>query len=225
MSCIAPRWTYHIDLSIGDSMRQLRSAKKGQVITCHFRWSPETVDYLRDEGFKTFLMTRDLRDIAWSAIHYITSKDPTHRLHKYFQTLSSDEERLTAIIGGIDGAVIRDGKDAAPISALPKHFLGWLGEPDCMVVRFEDLIGDAGGGNDERQFETVTSIMRHVGLDSSEEEVTEVATKVFYTKARTFRKGQIGDWKNHFTEEHKRLFKETAGEALIKMGYEKGTDW
>ncbi len=35
-----------------------------------------------------------------------------------------------------------------------------------------------------------------------------------------FRKGIIGDWKNYFTEEHRRLFLEAGGEVLIKLGYD-----
>ena len=41
----------------------------------------------------------------------------------------------------------------------------------------------------------------------------------------TFRKGTIGDWRNHFTEEHKAAFKEVAEAELIKLGYEKDYDW
>ena len=31
--------------------------------------------------------------------------------------------------------------------------------------------------------------------------------------------------KDHFTDEHRRVFKETSGQALIRMGYEKDNDW
>ena len=34
-----------------------------------------------------------------------------------------------------------------------------------------------------------------------------------------------GDWKNHFTEEDRRVFKEEAGELLIRLGYEEDLDW
>ena len=39
------------------------------------------------------------------------------------------------------------------------------------------------------------------------------------------RKGVTGDWKNHFTPLIKKKFKEIAGEALIRLGYEKDHDW
>lgn len=40
-----------------------------------------------------------------------------------------------------------------------------------------------------------------------------------------FRKGVPGDWANHFNEDHKTYFKDKYGGLLIKLGYEKDTDW
>ena len=44
-------------------------------------------------------------------------------------------------------------------------------------------------------------------------------------RKRFYRKGIAGDWKNHFNEENKRIFKEIAGDLLIQLGYEKDFDW
>ena len=40
-----------------------------------------------------------------------------------------------------------------------------------------------------------------------------------------FRKGVVGDWRNVFTERDKYVFKEEAGDLLIKLGYEEDSDW
>ena len=40
-----------------------------------------------------------------------------------------------------------------------------------------------------------------------------------------YRKGKRGDWRNHFNEKHKLVFKEKYGDLLIKLGYEKNYDW
>jgi hypothetical protein len=40
-----------------------------------------------------------------------------------------------------------------------------------------------------------------------------------------FRKGIVGDWRNHFKETHIQRFKELAGEALMEWGYETDLDW
>jgi hypothetical protein len=44
-------------------------------------------------------------------------------------------------------------------------------------------------------------------------------------KSHTFRSGKTGGWKEHFTEEHKRLFKDVTGDLLVRLGYEESDDW
>lgn len=40
-----------------------------------------------------------------------------------------------------------------------------------------------------------------------------------------FRKGAVGDWRNYFSEDNVRVFKEIAGETLLAAGYEEDWDW
>jgi hypothetical protein len=40
-----------------------------------------------------------------------------------------------------------------------------------------------------------------------------------------YRKGQAGDWANHFTDAHIAAFKERHNELLIRLGYETNPDW
>jgi len=40
-----------------------------------------------------------------------------------------------------------------------------------------------------------------------------------------YRKGAVGEWKEFFTDQQKRWFKEEAGEALVMAGYEKDLNW
>ena len=40
------------------------------------------------------------------------------------------------------------------------------------------------------------------------------------SKSGTFRKGQPGNWQEHFTQANKAHFKATAGDLLIRLGYE-----
>jgi hypothetical protein len=44
-------------------------------------------------------------------------------------------------------------------------------------------------------------------------------------KSPTFRSGKTGEWKKHFTDEHKKIFKDVAGDLLIKLGFETDKDW
>jgi hypothetical protein len=40
-----------------------------------------------------------------------------------------------------------------------------------------------------------------------------------------YRKGKSGDWKTHFTEEHKRLFKKSYPDLVPTLGYDESDDW
>ncbi len=44
-------------------------------------------------------------------------------------------------------------------------------------------------------------------------------------RKRFYRKGIAGDWKNHFDDEEKRIFKEVAGDMLVRLSYEKDLNW
>ncbi len=40
-----------------------------------------------------------------------------------------------------------------------------------------------------------------------------------------WRHGKVGDWKRYATDDFKRWFKESAGAALVELGYEKDGSW
>jgi hypothetical protein len=103
-----------------------------------------------------------------------------------------------------------------------------LGE-NYAEVRYEDLL--------ERPEEEVGRLLRFLGADDASETVQRCIEKASFeswTKGRErgheestafLRKGVAGDWENVFTERDKEIFKEVAGDLLIKLGYEKDGDW
>lgn len=225
LPCVAPWWTYHLEETIPGALDQLYTVKNGQVVTAHLPWSKALVEILISQGFGILFIIRDLRDKAVSDVHYLVHKSTDHQLHRYFSSLNSDEERLMAYIHGVPDHCHPGGIRPRVWEDHTKSMLPWLDEPNCMTIRFEDLIGSAGGGSDKKQIETVEAIVKHIGIELSQEEIRQIAAKSFFTGSRTFRKGQIGGWRNHFTEEHKQAFKEVHGDTLIRLGYEKDYDW
>lgn len=225
LSCMAPRWGYHLDRQIDGYLAQLAKAKRGQLVTSHMPWSEDLIKVLQRERFKMFFMVRDIRDLAYSNVYYYTCKDKSHPLNRHFVRLSDDGSRLLASIQGVSAGDADDGQEWGTIGARVENYLGWLDEPCCLTIRFEDLVGKAGGGSDERQFETVKAILRHLDLDYSDSGIRQICRRIYTTKSRTFRKGQIGDWTNHFNHEHKEVFKRVAGQTLIRLGYERNLNW
>jgi hypothetical protein len=96
-------------------------------------------------------------------------------------------------------------------------------------LRYEDLLSEP--------VAEVKRLLEFLGADSDEKvarECVEAASFEQLSGGRApgeedsssfYRKGIAGDWKNHFTEEDKRIFKDEAGELLIRLGYEKDLDW
>jgi hypothetical protein len=216
---LAPRWRYHLNNDTPKLLPKIHKICKGQYVSGHLYWSQELIESIRTTNIRPLFIIRDLRDLAVSNFYYITYKEPNHRLHSYFKSLNSDAERLMASIVGIDGKLLKDGIRSKSMGEHAIAYAPWLNEPTCLTVRFEDLVGSNGGGSDEKQMKTIRAITDHLGIDMSEEQIDRIASKAFFKKSSTFRKGQIGDWKNHFTDEHQRAFKEVAGEALLKLGY------
>jgi hypothetical protein len=90
------------------------------------------------------------------------------------------------------------------------------------VVRYEDL--------HMRFDELRPKIYEFLGEDPALAAAPSEETKTLpgFSKenpASKHRKGVIGDWRNYFDERLTRIFKEEAGEQLIKLNYEQNNDW
>jgi len=101
-------------------------------------------------------------------------------------------------------------------------YLGWLDQKEVLTIHFEDLI--------HHREQTLTSIMDHllsrVTLPATRQLIlNSLETSINPKKSPTFRSGKTGEWKKHFTDEHKKIFKEVAGDLLVKLGYEKDNNW
>jgi hypothetical protein len=96
-------------------------------------------------------------------------------------------------------------------------------------VRYEDLLAEPVG--------EVRRLLEFLGADSDEEVARRCVEAASFEQlsggrpqgeedsSSFYRKGIAGDWKNHFTEEDRRVFNEEAGELLIRLGYEEGPRW
>jgi hypothetical protein len=213
----------HLDINLEtDYMRRrLREGPSGAIVTGHLVHRPDYAAMLAEEGYRSLLIVRDPRDVAVSFVHYVTTT-PGHYLYERYQGLGSDEERLlTTIVGIREQLVPWLANGLLDIGTLYGVFAPWTHEPLNRIVRFEDLVGPAGGGSRERQERAIGAIAEHLGLPLTAGETAVIADGVFDVTSPTFRRGLIGSWKEHFTAEHVRAFTEIAGQTLVEWGYEK----
>lgn len=224
MPGIIDRWTYHYAEEICDYKKQLSRGKHGQIISAHMYWNNALSEFLDQAGYKKFLMVRDLRDVCVSSAHYC-AKDKRHRLYDYFNSLGSWPEQLSAAIQGIDANKLADGVRSKSIAEHIDGYVPWVHDKRCLVIKFEDLVGAKGGGDLENQMNTIRRISTHIGLNLGDDKIREIAVNSFTNKTKTFRKGQIGGWRDEFSGENIELFKQVAGNQLIELGYEKDNNW
>ena len=190
--------------------------KPGEIISSHFDYDPELEQYLiNDASLKIIFLARDPRDIVISDMYYIL-KRPDHGYHKELKAMKSESEMLSALILGTD--TIR------PIDKQIKRFTGWI-SPQAFYAKFEDLVGEGGGGNNNTQKNTIDDLYSYLGITLSPELLDFISKNCRSAKSQTFRKGTINNWKQHFNEDIKTDFKNKAGDLLIQMGYEKDLFW
>jgi len=203
--------------------RTLGRVNRGQFMTAHFPYVEGLALELDRLGYRSLLILRDPRDVVVSAQHYVT-KMTAHDLHRRFtEQYRTADERIAATIAGFPADEYGRGQDS--IAERLERYLPWLSTPGVLVVRFEDLVGAAGGGSRERQDAAVEAVGRHVGRALRPDQVRAVAGRVWSDKSSTFREGRIGGWRDKLTPEQIALFKDVAGDQLIALGYETGRDW
>jgi hypothetical protein len=143
-----------------------------------------------------------------------------HGMHSYYtEQLQTMEERINAAIRGVE----EPGSKLTSIQAKYENYLGWLEEPNVLSMRFEDLIL-----NRETALGQILDYLETRGYSpivDHHQAVNILEESIAPRRSGTFRKGQPGNWQEHFTEANKAAFKEQAGDLLATLGYEKSTSW
>jgi len=196
----------------------LRANGGRDVASAHLFARPDAIKRVCSPDFVPYFIFRDPRDVVVSHVFYVTDMEAHHVHHNYYQSLPDFNARLNVSILG------RPDSDAEfpDIAGRFVPYLSWLDHPEVMAIHFEDLILDRAS--------TLTRIMDHfltrAPLQTSRQLIlNSLEASINPTKSPTFRSGKTGEWKKHFTDEHKRIFKEVAGDLLVKLGYEKNSDW
>jgi hypothetical protein len=196
----------------------LDSLRPCDVASAHLFARPEAVRHVCSPKFIPYFIFRDPRDVVVSHVFYVTDMEARHVHHEYYQSLPDFDSRLTASILGRPDADIEFPNIAERFAP----YLGWLNQQEVLMIHFEDLIHDR-----TVALSRITDhFLARVPLQTSRQLILDaLETSINPKKSPTFRSGKTGEWKKYFTEEHKEIFKNVAGDLLIKLGYEKNNDW
>lgn len=196
----------------------LDSLRPRDVASAHLFARPAAMERVASSTFIPYFIFRDPRDVAVSHVFYVTDIEARHVHHDYYASLPDFDSRLkTSILGRPDAGI-----EFPNIAERFAPYLGWLENPNVLAIHFEDLVDDRAAA--------LTRIMDHflarVPLRAPRSLILEaLESSINPAQSPTFRSGKTGEWRRYFTEEHRKIFKEVAGDLLVKLGYEKNNNW
>ena len=200
-------------------LKDLQRVPRGVIGWGYVEASPENVAFLCKPERVNYFIYRDPRDMLVSQVFFATDMHEDHGMHAYYKSLPNFGERLKVAITGID----RDGLHMVSLKQRYEGVFQWLEQKHILCIRFEDLID-----NREVTLHAMLAEVEKTGYEiptPRQKALSTLVEAIQPGKSHTFRSGKTGGWREHFTEEHKQLFKDVAGDLLVRLRYEKNNDW
>ena len=205
--------------TVDEVLTDLKNVPPGVIGWGYVEATPENVAFLCRPDRVNYFIYRDPRDMLVSQVFFATDMHEEHGMHEYYRSLTDFGERLKTAITGID----RDGLHMVSVKQRYEGVFQWLQQKHVMCIRFEDLIDDRDSTLHAMLDEAERTGYR---IPTAREKALSILMEAIQPrKSHTFRSGKTGGWREHFTEKHKALFKDVAGDLLIRLGYEKNNDW
>jgi hypothetical protein len=197
----------------------LTTLRDNRFMMIHVPYRSEIIEIFEKHHATLFFVYRDPRDQVVSDAYF--------RLHWQAPDgtrVTNHAQLVTELLSNFVAPWYADSTTKRGVAACFESLMPWAQHPGICVIRFEDLIGEQGGGSAKVQKETIARIAEHLGIAYTEETIAYVVEHLF-GNSMTFREGKIGSWKRHFSDHDKNIAKQTIGQLLIDLGYENGMDW
>ncbi|MFN2144304.1 MAG: sulfotransferase domain-containing protein [Anaerolineales bacterium] len=200
-------------------MRRINRFRPGDIGYGHLHAEPPIVEALCKPGMSAYFILRDPRDVVVSHAYYVTSEDAQHALKAHYDQLGNYEEQLTVSITGLEDVQF----DFPDIAGRFDPYIGWLDQPEILVLHYEKFLS--------QREETLHRVLDHAiargfAFEGDRDQAVEtLSAAIDPASSPTFRKGKSGGWREKFTPAHKELFKQIAGDLLIRLGYEQDLNW
>ena len=208
---------------------KLASAPQGSLVRTHLMYMPEILKVIESASLRRFFIYRDLRDVAVSHASWVL-KEPRYFLHQIYKALPDFDACLLASIKGTPlGSPFGSNLSHPDIGTDFSRWRGWLNDSETVAVKFEDLVGERGGGSEASRLVNIKRIAAALGESLDQADLQKFGSvNMDPAKSHTFlkgNKGAIGGWRDKFKSQHTDAFKLVAGHTLIELGYETGLDW
>jgi len=210
-----------------DFLKSLEIAKQqNAILKCH-HYSGDFTSAISKLGYKNVFVCRDPRDACVSLVVYLDKMNGKKRdfftVPDEWDTLSFDDKLYAVIVGNNCSSYMKTWFE---------RLANWSKHPGSLVVRFEDLVGENGGGSNQVQLQTLIDIAAYTNMNIRLEELEKIADDLYKPTSQecayegiTYTPGQIGNWRLFFNKKNKQLFKKAFNHLLVQFGYEANTNW
>lgn len=166
---------------------------------------------------RTFFVLRDPRDIVVSYYFGSLRADQGALRHGALRAPREPEAGIGWTMEALDAMGL--------FTAMRSWVERGAGDPDTLLLRFEDLVGP-------RQGEVFEALFAHCHITMPRAVVRELLDDYSFAvisggrrpgeedRRSHYRKGVAGDWTNHLTAEHVERFRLLTGDLITRAGYE-----
>ncbi len=201
----------HLDPATPDLESIIRRQHRGELLVGHLVHSANREEVLRVGGVRSLFIVRNPRDIVVSLAHYIV-RHSNHPLHQEFNAEASIGGRIRMALDGVPA------RNWPPFHTRLRAYAGWL-DSDALVVRFESLIGETGGGSVATQADALARIYAFLDLPTTAAQMEEIRERLFSSLSPTFRQGTMGQWRAHSHGDLEEAFQRSVGQWMKMYGY------
>lgn len=200
-------------------IRRLRLLRDSHYIGSHLTYDPAVERALSDAGVHMITVVRDPRSQVLSWAHYLlTTRHVPGR--NWVTDRYPDMDALLPLL--VRGTGVPGVYPYLPdVGERFRRYSAWSESDIGIEVRFEDLVGARGGGDDDRQEKTTHEILEYLGYARPGVVTRDVTDTMFSTNSATFRTGQIDTWRQELPADLADEIYDRCGPLTETWGYER----
>lgn len=182
----------------------------GCSMSGHAAYSDTLSKYFEFNGYKNIFIVRDPRDVAISFAHWI-GLHPEFSSYKLFREDDVETSIYKLIQGCRSGSINHNS-----LSVVYQRAYGWIGDSNTLVVKFEDLVGEKGGGDDLVAINEIKRIANHIGINNPN--INYIFDNM-YGSSKTFRSGKVRAYSQIESESLKKYMNNELSNIIEQYGY------
>ncbi len=199
--------------------RWLAAMPEGGYLLGHVPWNPLLPELLTGLGYRSLFIMRDPRAVVVSLLAFILNPGTMPQRHFLEADLRSlpEAHRLDFLLEG--GPAPQARMTIPPFVEWCRAMTGWHEAQACPCLRYENLVGEAGGGTAEAQRQALEQLAGHLGLQPDQIPLT-CGPEIYNPASRTFRTGNIHGWRQQLDATQRKRLETACADLCGEMGYE-----